>query len=71
MSIITRGGDLRGQGEGTKVKATKTSGGGGGGTPVRHTIPLGIVIFLVLCRYLKIFFVCNLVCKPILIPCIL
>jgi len=28
------------------VKAPKTSGGGR--TPVRHTIPLGIVIFLVL-----------------------
>jgi len=29
MSIVTRGGDSRGQEEGTKVKATKTSGGGG------------------------------------------
>jgi len=33
-----------GHGEGSKVKARKTSGGGR--TPVRHTIPLGIVIFL-------------------------
>jgi len=40
------GGDSRGHGEGTKVKATKTSGGLGG-TPVRHKIPLKIVIFLV------------------------
>jgi len=31
------------------VKALKTSGGGR--TPVRHTIPLGIVIFLVLNIY--------------------
>jgi len=45
MSLSTRCSDSRGQGEGTKVKATKTSGGGG--APVRHTIPLGIVIFLV------------------------
>jgi len=41
-----RGWLFRGQGEGSKVKALKTSGGGR--TPVRHTIPLGIVIFLVL-----------------------
>jgi len=34
-----------GQREGSKVKAPKTSGGGR--TPVRHAIPLGIVIFLV------------------------
>jgi len=37
------GGDSRGQGERTKVKATKTSGR----TPVRHKIPLAILIFLV------------------------
>jgi len=36
---------ILGQGAGSKVKAPKTSGGGR--TPVRHTIPLGIVIFLV------------------------
>jgi len=36
---------IPGQGEGSKLKAPKTSGGGR--TPVRHTIPLGIVIFLV------------------------
>jgi len=34
-----------GQGEGSKLKAPKTNGGGR--TPVRHTIPIGIVIFLV------------------------
>jgi len=45
MSISTRGGDSRRQGKGTKGKATMTSGGGG--TPVRHKIPIGIVIFLV------------------------
>jgi len=33
-------------GAGSKVKAHKTSGGRK--MPVRHTIPLGIVIFLVL-----------------------
>jgi len=38
---------IPGQGLGFKVKAPKTSGGGR--TPVRHTIPLGIVIFLVRC----------------------
>jgi len=38
------GGDSRGQEEGTNVEVTKASGGG---TPVCHTIPLGIVIFLV------------------------
>jgi len=31
------------------VKATKTNGGGGG-IPVRHTMALGIVIFLVLIK---------------------
>jgi len=36
---------FRGQEEGSKLKAPKTSGGGK--TPVRHTIPLGIVIFVV------------------------
>jgi len=36
-----------GQREGSKLKAPKTSGGGR--TPVRHTIPLGIAIFLVTC----------------------
>jgi len=36
---------FRGQGAGSKVMAPKTSGGGR--TSVRHTIPLGIVIFLV------------------------
>jgi len=35
-----------GAGRISELKATKTSGGGR--TPVRHTIPLGIVIFLVL-----------------------
>jgi len=34
------------QGEGSKVNAPKTSGGGK--TPVHHTIPLGIIIFLAL-----------------------
>jgi len=33
------------------LKALKTSGGGR--TPVRHTIPLGIVIFLVLSKFSK------------------
>jgi len=37
---------IPGQGAGSKVKAPMTSGVGR--TPVRHTIPLGIVIFLVL-----------------------
>jgi len=37
---------IPGQGAGSKVKAPKTSGGRR--TPVRHTIPLGIVIFLVI-----------------------
>jgi len=38
---------------GCKVKAPKTSGGRR--TPVRHTIPLGIVIFLVLlvCEHIQ------------------
>jgi len=36
---------IPGQGAGSKVKAHKTSGGRK--MPVRHTIPLGIVIFLV------------------------
>jgi len=40
-----RGWGFRGQREVSKLKAPKTSGGGR--TPVRHTIPLGIVIFLV------------------------
>jgi len=40
-----RGWRFRGQGAGSKVKAHKTSGGRK--MPVRHTIPLGIVIFLV------------------------
>jgi len=40
-----RGWWLQGQGEASKLKAPKTSGGGR--TPVRHTIPLGIVLFLV------------------------
>jgi len=48
-----RGVVIPGQGAGSKVKAHKTSGGGR--TPVRHTIPLGIVIFLVL----KIIFIKN------------
>jgi len=39
-----------GRGKATKWKATKTSGGG---MPVRHTIPLGIVIFLIF------FFFCH------------
>jgi len=47
-------------GAGSKVKAHKTSGGRK--MPVRHTIPLGIVIFLVL-NILKypnlIFFILN------------
>jgi len=34
-----------GQGEGTNVEANNTSGGGW--RPVRHKIPLGILIFLV------------------------
>jgi len=38
------GGESRGQGEGTNVEVTRTSVGE---TPVRHKIPLGIVIFLV------------------------
>jgi len=46
--ISTRGGDSRGQEEGTNVEATKTSGRG---TPVHYTIPLGIVIFLVYFRF--------------------
>jgi len=41
-----RGWRFPGQGAGSKVKAHKTSGGRK--MPVRHTIPLGIVIFLVL-----------------------
>jgi len=36
-------------GAGSKVKAHKTSGGRK--MPVRHTIPLGIVIFLVICIF--------------------
>jgi len=36
---------IPGQGAGSKVKAPKTSGGRR--TTVHHTIPLGIVIFLV------------------------
>jgi len=43
-----RGWWFRVQGQGSKLKANKTSGGGR--TPVRHTIPLGIVIFPV-CKY--------------------
>jgi len=43
MSI--RGWLFPGQGAGSKVKAHKTSGGRK--MPVRHTIPLGIVVFLV------------------------
>jgi len=38
-------GGYSGGGEGSKVKVPKTSGGRK--MPVRHTIPLGIVIFLV------------------------
>jgi len=48
---------IPGQGAGSKVKAHKTSGGRK--TPVRHTIPLGIVIFLVYIqpnRLLKAFY---------------
>jgi len=40
-----RGWLFRGHGAGSKGKAPMTSGGRK--TPVRHTIPLGIVIFLV------------------------
>jgi len=44
---INEGGESRGQGEGTKVKATIRPVEGGK-TTFRHTIPLRIVIFLVL-----------------------
>jgi len=48
-SIFMRGGDSRGAGEGTNVDETKTSGGGE--MPVRHKIPLRILIFLVCCIF--------------------
>jgi len=41
---------IPGQGEGSKLKVPKTSGEGR--TPVRHTIPLGIVIFLVFLKHI-------------------
>jgi len=44
-SLSTMGSDSRGQQEEANMEATKTSGGG---TPVHHTTPLGIVIYLVL-----------------------
>jgi len=44
VGLSTSGGDLKWQGEGTKVEATKTSKGK---TPIRYKIPLGDVIFLV------------------------
>jgi len=47
---------IPGQGAGSKVKAHKTSGGRK--MPVRHTIPLGIVIFLVFFGTPIISFVC-------------
>jgi len=42
-----RGGDYKGQGEGTNVEANKIKGGWGE-RPVRHKIPLGILIFLII-----------------------
>jgi len=42
-----RGGDSRGQGEGRRLKGRRLRPVGRGGALVRHTIPLGIVIFLV------------------------
>jgi len=41
-------GDSRGQGEGRRLNGRRLRQGGG--TPVRYTIPLGIVIFLVFLR---------------------
>jgi len=43
---VNEGVGIPGEGAGSKVKAHTTSGGRK--MPVRHTIPLGIVIFLVL-----------------------
>jgi len=49
MSIYQWGvhGDYTGHGEVTNVEANNNSGGRGAGKPVRHKIPLGILIFLV------------------------
>jgi len=41
-------GDSTGQGEETNVEVNNNRGGEGAWTPVRHKIPLGILIFLVL-----------------------
>jgi len=44
-------GDSTGQGEETNVEANNNSGGEGVGRPVRHKIPLGILIFFVLFQH--------------------
>jgi len=50
---------IPGAGSGYKVKAHKTSGGRK--MPVRHTIPLGIVIFLVVSHFFIVLHYCYII----------